>query len=178
MKPLSISVWRWLLFNVTISISPLILTYALRALFSQNPSLIGVLEHGELFIVATGLAATAIGHVVSRWKHSQLELGMSMVAVFISVIIVLFSIACFSSLQLFGLLEPKLALLAQAMQNAQPPQPQAANMILSLNKNLLFHSSWIAFVFAVITGIYANWEGTDPTTQGVPKPTQSAPQPD
>lgn len=154
---LQVPLIRWLLFNVAIAVSPLVLNYILRALFQQTPKIIDVIQNGELYLVATALAAASIGEVASKWHRTNDEVGLCMFASFISILVVFISLGCYSALQSFAVIAPKIA--------------QLGNPNISVDKNLLFHTSWIAFLFSVIVGIYATSVETE--TNAGPDKTKS-----
>src|SRR5580692_8929792 len=94
---------RWLLFDVVISILPLVLSYSIRAMFIGNPTIMDVIQNGELYLISTALAAAAIGEVVSKWQLAEADVSLRMFSAFLAILVVFFSLGFYSALHFYSL---------------------------------------------------------------------------
>jgi hypothetical protein len=65
---------RWLLFSVAFSLVPIIANYLLAVGKSSKafPPLSTVIQHGELFLLSTGLAAVGLGEVIGANQRAKI----------------------------------------------------------------------------------------------------------
>ena len=60
---------KWFIFSVLLALLPLLTNYLLHKIAQTPITLEKLLSHGELFLIATALGATALGEIIASHKQ-------------------------------------------------------------------------------------------------------------